>query len=740
MTKQQYIEAHYKTYLHEWVSMGLVSGSAFLLGPIALDFFAAPQHFTTFLMYRLLAFAALCILYFFNRKKIDISYQSAIVLIAMTAVSVMLSVMIIQFHGHQSPYIMGTLVLVIFAVGFVPVPFVIAVLASLIMYVIYLLPIFLYDRITNFPFFLSTNVLLLSCILALLLLRYLAHRRLMHEFSLQFDLDQYKVNLEKLVTERTELLSQTISRLESEIEERNRIEQELRKTTEAVEASKRQYEQVVSMISDVVWRYEVDTQGHTKGSYISPVADRMLDMPDSTINNSFDTYFSYVHPQDRASVRKALLKTIKKHAKDSMIEYRLCKPDGTVRWVRSISSAYAQPNGNITVIGTTADITERKRLVNERLKTQKLEAIGTLAGGIAHDFNNLLQGVFGFISLAKLLRDDKEKSIAALEDAEKALHISVKLTNQLLTFSKGGTPVKKRIDLRPVVENAAKFALSGSRSDYHFTADRDLWEAEADEGQISQVIQNIVLNADQSMLEGGQVVITAKNIRATEKSYQHQLPEGVYIEINIMDSGVGIPEKYIGKIFDPYFTTKDKGSGLGLATSYSIIKYHNGLIDVKSEVGKGTTFVIYIPAIESTPQNERHIQTIATPTRSGKVLVMDDEEVIRTVACSIAQALGHRAESAEHGKEAIEKYQAASQSAEPFDVVILDLTIRDGMGGVEAMRRLLEIDPNVKAVVTSGYSHDAVISRYLEHGFKAFLKKPYNVDQMREVLNTLLSE
>jgi signal transduction histidine kinase/ActR/RegA family two-component response regulator len=739
VTKQHYIEAKYKAYLHEWVSMGLVSGSAFLLGPIALDFFAAPQHFTTFLTYRLLTFVVLCILYFFNRKKIDIPYQSAIVLIALTAVSVMLSIMIIQFHGHQSPYTMGILVLVIFAVGFVPVPFMIAVLASIIMYVIYLLPIFLYDHITNFPFFLSTNILMLSCVLALLLLRYLAHRRLMHEFSLQFDLDQYKINLEKLVEERTDLLSQTVTRLEREIEERNRVEQELRKTTEAVEASKKQYEQVVSMISDVVWRYEVDAQGLAIGSYISPVADRILDMPDGTINSSFDTYHAYVHPRDRAPVRKALIKTIKKLAKDSMIEYRLCKPDGSVRWVRSVSSAYAQPNGNVIVFGTTADITERKRLSNERLKTQKLEAIGTLAGGIAHDFNNLLQGVFGFISLAKLQSDDKEKFTVALDDAEKALHMSVRLANQLLTFSKGGTPVKKRIGLRPVIENAAKFALSGSRSDYRFSADHGLWQAEVDEGQISQVIQNIVLNADQSMPEGGQVVITAKNIRVTDKNHPHRLQNGAYVEIAIMDKGVGIPEQYIGKIFDPYFTTKEKGSGLGLATSYSIIKYHNGLIDVKSDVGKGTTVTIYIPAIESTQQGEHPVPAAAISARPGKILVMDDEEVIRTVACAIAKALGHRAESAHHGKEVIEKYQAALQSGEPFDIVILDLTIKDGMGGAEALRKLLEIDPEVKAVVTSGYSHDAVIASYREHGFKAFLKKPYNVDQLREVLNTLLS-
>jgi signal transduction histidine kinase/CheY-like chemotaxis protein len=736
MTKKQYIEAKYKTYLHEWVTMALVSGAVFLLCPIALDFFAAPDHFTTFLRYRLFAFAALCILYFVNRRKVDILYQHGIVLIAITVVSVMLSAMIVQFHGHQSSYTMGLLVLIIFALGFCPVPFAIAVLASIIMYVIYIAPILLFDPITNFSFFLATNVLMLSCILALILLRYFAHSRLMHEFGLQYDLDQYKLNLEKLVEERTELLSSTITDLETEIEERTRIEQELRETTEAVETSKNRYEQVVSMISDAVWRYEVDAQGRAIGSYISPVMDRILAVPDGTINNSIDAYFSYVHHEDLALVRNVFFDAIKNLAKDGTFEYRLCRPDGSIRWVRSVGSAYAQPNGDVLVIGITTDITELKRLADEQLKTQKLEAIGTLAGGIAHDFNNLLQGVFGFLSLAKMMRDDKETVVSALENAEKALHMSVNLTNQLLTFSKGGTPVKKRIDLRPAIENAAKFALSGSRSNYRFAADHGLWQAEADEGQISQVIQNIVLNADQSMPEGGQVVITAKNVRVIEKD--HRLPAGIYLEIDISDNGVGISEQYLEKIFDPYFTTKERGSGLGLATSYSIIKNHKGLIDVKSEVGKGTTFSIYIPAIEPTQQTEHHIPTTAVPARSGKILIMDDEESIRNVACLLVKALGHSTESATRGEEAIEKYQAALRSGEPFDVVILDITIKDGMGGAETVRKLLEIDPSVTAVVMSGYSHDADISRYLEHGFKAFLKKPFNVDKLREVLNTLL--
>jgi PAS domain S-box-containing protein len=390
-----------------------------------------------------------------------------------------------------------------------------------------------------------------------------------------------------------------------------------------------------------------------------------------------------------------------------------------------------------SVIETVNNITEKQLLAEERLKTQKLEAIGTLAGGIAHDFNNLLQGVFGYISLAKLTADDKGKSISALEQAEKALQLSVKLTNQLLTFSRGGKPVKKPINLRPVIEDAAKFALSGSRSACRIIIEDGLWHALADKGQIGQVIQNIVLNADQSMPTGGLVEIKARNIQSPDRDLPQSLQKGRHVEISIKDNGIGMPEEYITRIFDPYFTTKQKGSGLGLATAYSIIKNHGGIIDVKSGIGRGASFFIYLPAVDA--KEEEIVKTAPAETaRSGRILVMDDEKVVREIALALIRALGHEVEVAAHGDEAVEKYRDSKQSGKPFDVVILDLTIRGGMGGAGTVRKLLEMDPSVKAVVSSGYSADDVVSKYRDYGFSAFLKKPYEVDELRHILNTLL--
>jgi PAS domain S-box-containing protein len=415
--------------------------------------------------------------------------------------------------------------------------------------------------------------------------------------------------------------------------------------------------------------------------------------------------------------------------------------NGNILFVETKAFPIKDSSGAVTsVIETINNITERYLLEEERLKTQKLESIGTLAGGIAHDFNNLLQGVFGYISVAKMTAKNPEKSSAALEQAEKALFQSVNLTTQLLTFSKGGKPTKTLIDLRPVIENSARFILSGSRSDLFLNIFVDLWQAEADGGQLGQVIQNIVLNADQAMPVGGTVRVSAVNIAKNDASLPLGLSFGDYVRIAIQDTGVGIPKQYLSKIFDPYFTTKEKGSGLGLATSYSIVRNHGGMIDVKTKSGIGTTVAIYLPAIAGEVRAvSSEKQQELSQSKKAKILVVDDEEVIRNLSSELLVLLGHDVNVANGGEEALGKYQNAIDAGSPFDIVILDLTIRGGMGGLETVQQLLKMDPQVKAIVSSGYSDDASTANYISRGFKAFLKKPYDVKALNEALNKTLN-
>jgi PAS domain S-box-containing protein len=416
--------------------------------------------------------------------------------------------------------------------------------------------------------------------------------------------------------------------------------------------------------------------------------------------------------------------------------------DGNTIYVEIKAFPVRNASGEVTrAIETISDITEKRLLEEERLKIQKLEAIGTLAGGIAHDFNNLLQGVFGYILLAKMASEQNPESRKALEEAEKALHLTVKLTNQLLTFSKGGKPLKKSTDPRVVIDNAVRFALSGSSVGCFIADSEKLWPIDADEGQITQVIQNIILNAAQAMPDSGQVEITARNLQVND-SPAEGLEKGPYVEIAIRDEGIGIRESDLIRIFDPYFTTKEKGSGLGLATSYSIVKNHGGLIKVLSSPGAGSTFFIYLPASEPIRTLERPPllePAPELPARPGRILVMDDEEMIRAVAGAMIKSLGHRVEFAVNGEEAVARYQETLRLGEPFDGVILDLTIRGGFGGEETLQRILALDPGVKAVVSSGYADNPIVANYREYGFSAVLNKPYTLNGLRNVLNELLA-
>ncbi len=390
----------------------------------------------------------------------------------------------------------------------------------------------------------------------------------------------------------------------------------------------------------------------------------------------------------------------------------------------------------IALLAVTRDITERKKLEEELIRAQKLESVGLLAGGIAHDFNNLLTAILGNVNLAKMYVRTEDKAFARLVEAEHASLRAKDLTRQLLTFSKGGAPVKKTTSIREVIKESASFALRGSDVQCEFFIPDDLWPVEVDEGQMSQVINNLIINADHAMPGGGAIRIECKNfnIRAGDVL---PLQEGKYVKISIEDHGIGISQEHLSKIFDPYFTTKQKGSGLGLATSYSIIKRHDGLITVESELGVGTTFHFYLPASETGRLAEK-VKYETLFTGEGRILVMDDEAAVREVATAMLKSLGYEVEVARDGAEAIQLYAKAKESGRAFNAVIMDLTVPGGMGGEQAIKKLLEVDPNIKAFVSSGYSNDLVMADYKQYGFLGVIAKPYKIADLGEAIDKVL--
>jgi two-component system cell cycle sensor histidine kinase/response regulator CckA len=419
-------------------------------------------------------------------------------------------------------------------------------------------------------------------------------------------------------------------------------------------------------------------------------------------------------------------------------------------------------------VNVVRDITDQNKIEEELIRAEKLESLGILAGGIAHDFNNLMIGILGNISLIKSFMVRQDEAYGIVEDIEKAALKTRDLTRQLLTFSKGGYPVKKIASMAAIMRESVRFALSGSNVKCQFSIPDDLWAVNVDEGQIGQAISNIIINAIQAMPGGGIIEIGSENLTIAENNVircvgcsdrcmenrvycppQESCPalcrivsqtesgvslgEGKHVRISVKDHGIGIAKEYLPKIFDPYFTSKQGGSGLGLATVYSVVKRHGGHIDVESEIGFGTTFHIYLPA---TREKFTHAMTQEKiPLRGkGKILVMDDREVVRNAVKRMLSSIGYDVVLAREGSDAIAMYKKALQSGKPFDAVILDLTVPGGMGGKEAAKKVLEIDPNAKVIVSSGYSNDPVMSEFKKYGFVGLLEKPYRMQKLRDTL------
>jgi len=443
---------------------------------------------------------------------------------------------------------------------------------------------------------------------------------------------------------------------------------------------------------------------------------------------------SLVHPEDRRE-----RPTLATHPEGSTgRELRLVRADGgTVRCVVSFSWLLGEDGAPHSSVATLQDVTELRQSEQRLQRLDRLESLGVLAGGIAHDFNNILAVILGNLSVAARLPDAGPRTRAALVEAEDASKRARELAQQLVTFAKGGTPIKRIASIAAIVREAAGFYLRGSNVAVDLAIPDDLWLSELDPAQMSQVLQNLFINAVQAMPNGGTVHVDAENVELTE-SAAVPLPAGRYVRIRVRDEGVGIPSKDLDRVFDPYFSTKDGGTGLGLATAYSIVLRHGGHLRVESTPGEGATFSVWLVASESTEVATAPERTATRALPRARILLMDDEAGVRRLAARILGARGLEVDAVANGHEAIAAYASAIQSEKPYDAVILDLTVPGGLGGVETLERLRALDQGVRAIVSSGYSAAPVMADCRAYGFAAAVPKPYTASELESVVLDVL--
>ena len=532
---------------------------------------------------------------------------------------------------------------------------------------------------------------------------------------------------------------------------RDRLESTVEARTAELRVSETRYRLLAENIRDVIWVMALDGSHF---SYISPSITPFCGYtPEQAMAHSIED--SWTASSGRM-VRKILggeLAIEKRDRSDHFrsqileLEYR-CQDRSTVWAEVRISMLYDESDHPIGMMGVTRDVTERKQMDDEKqrleaqlLHSQKIEAVGTLAGGIAHDFNNFLTSVLGNISLAKHTNLSAQAGNDFLIKAEKATLRAKELTQQLLTFAKGGEPVKQLISLDTVVKESSNFSLSGSAVACQYVFPPDLWPTDVDPGQISQVVHNIVINAVHAMPGGGTLAIHAENFLLDTKSLDrnYSLSPGPYLKVSFRDQGCGISDEHLLRIFDPYFTTKSDGHGLGLASVYSIMKKHGGMITVESKLGVGTEFTLLFPASPDA-QVSQVGEVLQLKHGKGNILIMDDDEFIRDMVGEMLINCGYSCQFAKDGYEAVSRYKETMKSTQPISAVILDLTVAGGMGGIETLRRLQSIDPGVKAIVSSGYSNAPVMANFQIHGFHGVVRKPYSIEELSRVVHQVVME
>jgi PAS domain S-box-containing protein len=502
---------------------------------------------------------------------------------------------------------------------------------------------------------------------------------------------------------------------------------------EAIRDSEKKYRELVEDINDVVFAVSAD-------GTISYINKRVKAFTGWTSDEIVGRHImEFIHPDDHGNMAERFAKHIAGEGQPD--EFRVPTKKGHILWVRSSARTVVEDGKVVGLRGILTDITAEKMAEEENLRIAKLESLAVLAGGIAHDFNNILTAVTANLSVASREAAAGEDVLDSIDDARRAAALAKALTNQLLSLSKGGEPVKKALEFSELLEERVHLALSGSSSKADLSVADDLWAVEMDPGQIGQAIENLVINADQAMPDGGTIRIVAQNLvhKDTGGGARSSYLPGSYVKVTVQDDGVGISEEHQQRIFDPYFTTKDGGSGLGLATAHSVVGKHGGRISVSSDEGQGTTFTVLLPAYLGEAR-ESIIPPKIPLEGHERILVMDDDPMVLRSASRVLLRLGYDIDTAIDGASALGAYRDARDKGRPFDLVIMDIVIPGAMGAKEAIKELLELDPGARAIVSSGYSTDPIMADHRAYGFRAAVAKPWNLEELgraiREVLDT----
>jgi len=850
--KQAYIRRETDRILREWSARTAVLGAGMFLSLSLLDFYCVPDHAVRFLGYRVVVAAFLAATAGAMRRARRRAVMLLIAFLGVLVPAIALEAMILNFGGYHSPYLIGLIMLAVVASGLIPTGVGFASLSLGAIFIVYVVPILLWDTVSD-PVLFIVNTVLFFCILASgVLIRWFHQKHLVSQISLRHDLIQNRENLELEISQRkqsdtqlresrellssitaaamdaivmidpegvirywnpaaTEIFGYTVEQAvgrgpftflvapekadalladyrawqatgASVLVGRRFVSRGLRQNGEAfpmelalAAAPRADRLWACALLTDITERerneerlslFAAAVEAAAEGIFIIDLEGRIVYANTAAGDQcGFKTAELVGRDggqlyRDPAIVTNTILPALRRVGRwVGEVPYVGRGGQTTRLWL--VASLVRDSKGSpVAIVGLTRDLADQKRLETERLLSQKIESVGVLAGGLAHDFNNLLTIILGNLDLARLFAGSNPEVAEVLDHASEAALRAGDLTRQLITFSKGGQPTKRVGNLARTVRDTVLFAAAGSSLACEFVIPENLPHVDFDEGQIRQVFHNLVQNAREAMPGGGTLRVSASAIQLVEGDVL-ALPAGCYLRLEFTDSGTGIAEEHLTRIFDPYFSTKEmdavKGRGLGLAVSYSIVRNHGGVITADSLIGKGTTIVVCLPeatsAVDEDDEDDEESRAepaaaIESPESAservpdgpsrGSVLVMDDAPLVREMAGAALHRLGYAASLCNSGAEAVVQYQIGLDSGKRFDAVILDLTVPGGLGGPETLARLLEIDPGVRAVLSSGYTNHPAVNNWAGMGFKAFIAKPYSLKAFEELLATLV--